>query len=531
MSRSIYILETLYLKYRNNKFVSGLIFILPIILLITHEYLFRNNFHDDVFISLTFAKNLGQGFGFVHNQGLRVEGFSSFLWIILLAPLQTLKLDLLITARIFGCIVSIFTLLMTAILSKEILGRENKIAIMAVMLIISLNSSFAFWGISGMETPLFSLLFVSAVLLLIIEIRKESKFIFSGFLFFLLCITRPEGIIIGLATLCWLLIVRFIHKSDLTNKWLINWALTFIIPCLIFFLARYLYFGHWFPTPVYAKSNAPLFRQVLWGLQYLFGYANFSGSLLLLIALCVSFFYTRFSSMKGLIVFLTLFYVAFIIGSGGDWMQFYRFFAVLVPFLAILLVSLLADIAEQFLKNKIKLGYSLVLTIIISLLVLSLLTTFDSIYVHPKLELSGKSPIINEVNFIKKYGKPSDVVAVVDAGAIGYYTDLYILDMVGLLDEHIAHLKSNYSVDFVPTYNLGFGKWDVEYVLSKDPAFIQMHLLGDVLTLKNGEYKTDWLGTDLLLDNPKFKQHYVLKNIDQFPIFVRRDIVVERSID
>src|SRR5262245_20471697 len=41
---------------------------------------------DDAFISFRYARNLAQGYGLVFNPGFeRVEGYSNFLWVIILA--------------------------------------------------------------------------------------------------------------------------------------------------------------------------------------------------------------------------------------------------------------------------------------------------------------------------------------------------------------------------------------------------------------------------------------------------------------
>ena len=40
---------------------------------------------DDVFISLRYAQHLAQGIGLVYNAGERVEGYTNFLWTVLLA--------------------------------------------------------------------------------------------------------------------------------------------------------------------------------------------------------------------------------------------------------------------------------------------------------------------------------------------------------------------------------------------------------------------------------------------------------------
>ncbi|MHC4066890.1 MAG: hypothetical protein ACYSUI_20630, partial [Planctomycetota bacterium] len=48
---------------------------------------------DDAFISFRYARNLSEGLGLVFNPGFeRVEGYSNFLWVVLLAGVNALGL-------------------------------------------------------------------------------------------------------------------------------------------------------------------------------------------------------------------------------------------------------------------------------------------------------------------------------------------------------------------------------------------------------------------------------------------------------
>ncbi len=49
--------------------------------------LYHGNTIDDAYISFQYAKNWASGNGVVFNPGERVEGYTNFLWVALLAPL------------------------------------------------------------------------------------------------------------------------------------------------------------------------------------------------------------------------------------------------------------------------------------------------------------------------------------------------------------------------------------------------------------------------------------------------------------
>ena len=50
-----------------------------------------HNVCDDTLISLQYARNAALGEGFVFNPGERVEGYTNFLWVALLAGLHGLS--------------------------------------------------------------------------------------------------------------------------------------------------------------------------------------------------------------------------------------------------------------------------------------------------------------------------------------------------------------------------------------------------------------------------------------------------------
>ena len=49
---------------------------------------------DDAFITMRYARNFAQGLGLVFNPGERVEGFTSFLWTIILAVPRLFNQDM-----------------------------------------------------------------------------------------------------------------------------------------------------------------------------------------------------------------------------------------------------------------------------------------------------------------------------------------------------------------------------------------------------------------------------------------------------
>ena len=59
---------------------------------------------DDAYISFRYAHNLVTGHGLVFNTGERLEGFTNFLWVLVLSPFEALGWDLFQVCEVLGTI-------------------------------------------------------------------------------------------------------------------------------------------------------------------------------------------------------------------------------------------------------------------------------------------------------------------------------------------------------------------------------------------------------------------------------------------
>jgi hypothetical protein len=78
--------------------------------------------------------------------------------------------------------------------------------------------------------------------------------------------------------------------------------------------------------------------------------------------------------------------------------------------------------------------------------------------------------------WLQEHAPADAVVASTPAGSIGYHMNLRVIDMLGLNDVHIAHVRS----DGLGTGRAGHEKGDGKYVLARSPDYI---LLGNVAVL------------------------------------------------
>src|SRR5205823_2531369 len=67
---------------------------------------------DDAFISFRYAENLVRGYGLVFNPGERVEGYTNFLWVLIIAGAKALGGDSLLSAKVLGTLANLVTLVL-----------------------------------------------------------------------------------------------------------------------------------------------------------------------------------------------------------------------------------------------------------------------------------------------------------------------------------------------------------------------------------------------------------------------------------
>ena len=102
---------------------------------------------------------------------------------------------------------------------------------------------------------------------------------------------------------------------------------------------------------------------------------------------------------------------------------------------------------------------------------------------------------------------PDALVAANAVGALGYYSDLRILDMLGLNDSHIAH-HGHKEAGQIPGHQVGDGR----YVLSREPDYIIFHGIKPI-------YRVDstlpyFIGDRELASLPEFRAEYEAVTIE-----------------
>jgi len=442
---------------------------------------------DDSYISFRYAENLVAGKGLVFNEGERVEGYTNFLWVIVLAIGKLSGIDLVIFSRILGIMFSLGCLILILNSHRFIKEIDHNVSAIAV-LILGTNGVFLPWGVSGMEVTLFTFLILLTVLYYV-SLRENDdarKFLTLGALCGLIMLVRPEGLLLSAAIVAYHLYYRETKRPVI---FLLGMILLIYLPYLIW---RYSYYGYPFPNTFYAKVGLSI-NQVLRGLKYIVKFAI--PSLMILLPLidpsAVSGWLRKYRRLVILPLICSI-YTIYNILVGGDSMPALRFFAPIMPIICLLSAMTIRSIHKR----------PLIVLYMVGILAYNL-AALNFYYITPYIKYDRVAEFGTEVGSWLRQHVPADaVIATNTAGSIPYYSGLKTIDMLGLNDLHIAHSKIR---DFGSGWP-GHEKADGEYVLSKKPDLVQLgSSYGEKIAVFPGDYQ--------LLGNPEFYENYRLREI------------------
>jgi hypothetical protein len=324
------------------------------------------------------------------------------------------------------------------------------------------------YGPSGLETSLFALLIVLYFLA-----WSYKKWIGAGILIGLATMTRPEGVLLLLANVIYWGIDRRCRKE--INATAVPILAAFFALMLPWTVWRVSYYGDWIPNTLLAKAGMDVGYQLAWGLKYLFDFAsvNFPMIILGIVAILVRIGFRskripqRLGQMDKLLFLNLVIYSLFIVAVGGDWMPAWRFFASLVPLIAIILVRLWnSSITLAQLHTAGRTGAMLFL--------IACLVLFSFSWTHPNLLVevrlwSHQVEGLTQIGLWLHRALPSDTrVAVYANGALSYHSQLLTIDMLGLTDAHIARQGMRKSHSGTP----GHIAYDYEYIVAQTPVLV-----------------------------------------------------------
>jgi hypothetical protein len=405
---------------------------------------------DDSYISFRYARNLARGLGLVYNPGERVEGYTNFLWTVVLAGGIRLGLDPVVLSKALGAGAAYAALGLTYALSDRLQPFRSAPCLATWLLVTTVT--FTGYAVFGLETIAFVALVLWGTWWFVRE-REEGGVPWSGLVFAAAGLTRPEApLFLGILMLS--LGRGIVGRANLLR------AALFAAPVGAHLLFRRLYYGTLLPNTLGAKTGN-LAGQLHAGWLYLQGYAAQAGVALFLavLGLVVAPKGRRRDLLA--IAAIAAAVVGYVVLVGGDWMKYHRFLAPAEPF-----VFLLACVGARDLLDRRRRAVNA------CLLAFGLLAAvqrgssqraaeIDLLRVEKRFwdqAAGGTAAWMNE------HAGPGEL-ALGDIGYVGWATDRPILDLLGLVDPEIARLPGGYTQKLGPGLTARFFQKRPRYAL------------------------------------------------------------------
>jgi hypothetical protein len=491
---------------------------------------------DDAFISFRYARNLVGGMGLVFNPGERVEGYSNFLWTVLLAAFHRVGFGIPETARVLGCLFSLLTIVLLLVWGPRLLPTPRGgggaiprwLGALAALLLCT-SETWAVWAVGGLENEFGAFLVLCAFLAYFRSLEgpapATAPLVASGTACALAAMTHPSYALFGALLGAHLLVATARGRGG--PRALAAFAGPIVAVALPYGAWKLAYYGHLLPNTFRAKvamTPAVIFRG---GRYFRDALLAFPLPFLALVLLPPAMLFTRVRDARvWLIAAAVVGYCAYGLSIGGEVFPAFRLLVVLLPLLFILVQYAVGLVVRSF-RGATSRGVAGV-----TLLAAALVVVSERGYraprvrvLDPAIEQDLFSLIRASARTLKREFPPDTLYAYSGAGVIAYETGFRFIDTLGLTDAHIASM----AIPDAGSGDAGHEKGDGRYVLGRNPDVVQFSIHSFSAILRT-EYE--------LITLPEFRRRYrrVLLAFPftprggatrtvELPLFVRRDLL------
>lgn len=424
-----------------------------------HALMYWSWLEDDAFISYRYARNLVDGHGLVYNQDERVEGYSNFSWVLAAAVGMKAGLDPADLTRWLGVGGAMIAGLLSWLLTRLLCPGRRWLPL-AAPLILAVSPAWVRHATNGLETTWAALLLL-ALVLLVRPGGSRGSWLAGAAAAAVLALTRPEGgfmaaLVLAAATLA-------DRRGSAPGDRRAPWAL-FLACWGVYWSLRGLWFGSLMPNTYHAKMTGTA-GGLVDGMQYVACFLR-DGGVILLVVLALAALLTRRDRWPLLPALAgTLGSLAFAVAAGGDWMVHSRFCAAAMPLLAVLAT---AGAADLLVLAPTRGGRRSVATALAAVALLNWIGVADverAVWreITPAVAAHGHRVEVYRAagQWLSRHAPPNTLVAASDIGALGYWSQLPVLDMFGLVDRHVARCAGKQH-----------HKADAAYILDCKPGFV-----------------------------------------------------------
>lgn len=454
-------------------------------LVLYYAWLYQNFAQDDAFITYRYARNIANGHGFVYNRAEPVLGTTTPLYTLTLALVAKLSRQ---DIRLISHVISALSLWGGGLLLYRLGKDQGRLRAAAVAFVFVTNPLLM--SAIGMET-----FFLLLILLLALNRYLSNQFKLAAILLGLAIITRYETAVFAM-----ILGLDFMLKHKKLPFWLIPAAI--IVSAWLAF--GWYTFGDLIPNSArikLAESEGYSFAlgALIWWSVYLRQTAwYYTPALLALLGLYAVV--SRRELGRGYLILLiwTGLYFALASFAAGSFSWYY---GPLIPGCAILvswgtafLAHYVGNVIVQF-QGKLSIWPTspvtpLFIVLVLGLVGLQYVSATTGWVTHQGQIIDAREPLYREVaGWLNRNGHQGQTVAIGEIGILGYYTDMRIVDLRGLVT---PDLRSALLQGRVTTLNQVMKSYRPDYLLTDEPPLIEtMSAFPDyrpVQTFKNDAY-------------------------------------------
>lgn len=415
---------------------------------------------DDAFISFRYARNLAEHGALEFNLGERVEGYTNFLWVVVLAGLDALGVAPPRAAPVLTGLGALAGLVAAVLVARALRRRfEPRVEpsrlhaadLVPAVLLVSLPEHMV-WAHGGLETS-----WAAALVLGSIAAWSTDRPRLAAGLAAAAALLRLDGLVpLAAFGLAWLAVVavpvlvreRRAALARVPWRRLLQAALVFAAPLVLHLAWRRSYYGAWLPNTWTIKAHGALLRDT-YGHDYVLAWLDamplaYTAPLALLLR-----------PRHLLLVLPIAAVVAYGWSVGGDFMAYGRFYVVATGLFAALVGWLLAD-GARLLSRVVPTRLAAALPVLLGLA----LATACARQTHARWQddmakptgwLDGKWEGVAAMDRFARVGlavgewmhqnlPPDTLLSVGAAGAVPYGAGLPVVDAYGLVDPGLARL-------------------------------------------------------------------------------------------
>ncbi len=405
---------------------------------------------DDAYITYSFSRNVASGHGPVYGHDVVVEGYSNFLWMLLIALGLVVRRgagDPVEIAR-FAALPFMFLLAFSTF--RLCRHRARNAWCVVVVALLAINGDVITAYQIGLETlPYTALLTLS--FMLYVQSRRDPRFgPFVVPAFVTVALMRIDGFL-PLGFILVFEAARRLWRRQGTVRDYVAWASPAVAVYLVWFLWRWHKYGLFLPTTYYAKALIPKLMPHR-GWEYLRNECLANGSFLALPFAAILLLRRNARALP--IVLYALGHILYVIRVGGDWMPYGRFLLPILPLVLVIIVWGGLDLSEWIATRWRTASRALLVVPAAVLLFMGAKTeprALSSDVQRGKIAFSIEQ--VDHIDMLKTTARllnealPQGARLVTDyGGVLAYYTDAAPIEMWGLCNAMIATKGSSEGV-------------------------------------------------------------------------------------